>query len=89
MDDDLKREWFRWLCGKWTREKPTVPGLYTLANLDGQVRDVPVSVHDHDGVLYFRLSPNEPQSYKLDNFKFSGYWWSAPTPQMPKAPKAV
>ena len=39
MEGDNPGPWAYWLGGKWTRRKPTKPGLYPIASLDGTVRD--------------------------------------------------
>lgn len=75
MDDELKKEWFLWLCGHWVKEPPQYPGTYAVATLDGQACPSETVVIYEQGGEY-RCSKD-----------WGGYFWSLPTPPMPLAPR--
>ena len=71
MDDELKREWYRWLCGKWVLGVPKREGTYALATLDGTpCNEQTATVYEKEGVFYVTR-------------KWEGYFWSLPNPPMP------
>jgi len=83
--------WTTFLNGRWTRERPTKPGKYVIANSAGRVTGEVFVFYDSEiGDLTARVRDGALCSIKeLDESAI--WWWSKPMPQlMPVAvPKEV
>ncbi|MCK9461715.1 MAG: hypothetical protein M0R80_18960 [Proteobacteria bacterium] len=83
--------WTAFLNGRWTRDRPTKPGKYVIANRNGRVAGEVFVFYDSEiGDLTVRVRDSALCSIKeLDEPGI--WWWSKPMPQlMPlAAPKEV
>ena len=79
MNDVLKAQWERFISGYWTKETPNKPGRYKVAARDGSLEAV-------ERLVY--LDPDTGSLRVNDHgWPWEGWWWSEPTPDMPKPPK--
>jgi len=74
----LKDLWQKYLDGHWQKEMPTKPGRYQTATQDGlRAHEIVVMIVDGE------LTTNVKMANEID---WAGWWWSEPTPPMPKPP---
>jgi hypothetical protein len=91
IDSAVAAMWTAFLNGRWTRERPTKPGKYVIANSAGRVTGEVFVFYDSEiGDLTVRVRDSALCTVK--ELKEEGiWWWSKPMPQlMPIAvPKEV
>lgn len=64
-------DWDAFLNGQWQKEQPTQPGKYQTSTRDGLT-----------GPEVFIMADGRVVASGTD--EWCGWWWSAPTPRMPK-----
>jgi len=75
-------QWAVFLQGHWQRKLPKKPGLYPIANMNGE------RLSDKWITLNSKGKPVDLNSIILSNSpKFVGWWWSEPYPNLPASPK--
>jgi hypothetical protein len=74
-------QWAVFLQGRWQQRIPTKPGLYPIANMNGE------RIPDKWVVLNAKGKPVELNAIILPNSpKFTGWWWSESYPDLPAVP---
>ena len=75
--------WLRFLGGHWTLDAPTKEGVFQRATKDGDQVLPPIQIYClPNGVL--RAQRGMETGLSPVHVWF-GYWWSEPTPELPKA----
>ena len=74
LDSAVARMWAAFLNGRWTRERPTRPGKYLIANRDGRVAGEVFVFYDSEiGDLAVRV--RDGALCKIKELDEPGLWW--------------
>ena len=74
--------WDEFIAGEWTREVPTKPGRYPVADHAGLDAGSVVVLMFGGKLLYIKDTNKSTDSEEI----WTGWWWSSPQPQLPPAP---
>ena len=81
--DEWRNKWDAFAHGEWTKDPPTKPGNYPVADREGkQGGQIVVFIHA-DGTLHAATYGHSGPVKEV----WQGWWWSEPLPSMRKPPE--